>query len=206
MRTTQTTRLAALFLTACLAGMSHQAQAQDTSQDTSAQDVTQTPPQTAPPTQMETTSAPPGLPRVTTVPSYQANEYGLTSSGSVAAGRSEVRRWPNRPLLITSTLMLTASYVPAVFFAAYNDDTTNNLYIPVAGPWMELAQEPASGGSKALLAISGVFQDLGALGLLTSLFVPERRTSKWYLIGNKKLSAAPAIDRYTYGISARGHF
>ena len=142
-----------------------------------------------------------------TVPSYQPTQYELTPPGSAAEGRSETRRWPNRPLMVTSTLMFTAAYVPAVITAAINeDDTTDNLYIPVAGPWLEFAREPASKGNKALLAVSGVFQDLGALGMLTSLLVPERTTSRWYLIGNQRFSAAPVADRFTYGVSARGQF
>jgi hypothetical protein len=200
MRSKGTTQFSVILLSACLVGVTHLAEAQDLNQEPIVQD--------APPTALDTpapeSSAPLAPPR-RAVPAYEPTEYELSAPGSTAT-RSEIRRWPNRPLLVTSTLMFTGAYVPAVLFAKYNDDTTDNLYIPVAGPWMELVREPASNGNKALLVISGVFQDLGALGMVTSLFVPERRTSRWFLIGNKRLSAAPVANKYTYGVSARGCF
>jgi hypothetical protein len=211
MQSKRTKQLSALILSACLAGLTQQAQAQDpTTTPPGAEELPQMAPQpepqTAPGAQLESESPAPPV-AAPTVPTYEPVDYQLTPPGSSAvSARSEVRRWPNRPLLGTSALMFTGAYVPSVLFAKYNDDTTDNLYIPVAGPWMELANEPASSGNKALLAVSGVFQGLGALGMLTSLFVPERRTSQWYLIGNKRLSAAPVANQYTYGVSARGQF
>lgn len=122
-------------------------------------------------------------------------------------GQVEERRWPNRGLMTTSAFVFTAAYLPAIIAAAVNDDdTSDNLFIPIAGPWMEIARDPVSPGNKALLALSGVFQDLGALGLVTSMLVPERTTKRWRLLSSRRVSAAPMASRYGYGLSAHGRF
>jgi hypothetical protein len=148
-------------------------------------------------------SAEPPLPE--TVPTYESPAYELSPIG--AERRSEALHWPNTPLLVTSSVVFTAAYVPGVLVAAFRDQyTTDNLYIPVAGPWLELARESATKGNQALLSIGGVFQGLGALGMLVSFVVPERKTSNWYLIGNKRLAIAPTPNPLSYGLSAQGQF
>jgi hypothetical protein len=143
----------------------------------------------------------------TGVPAYEPTAYELTPPGANGEGRSETRRWPNRPLMLTSTLVFTAAYVPVVLVTAFSqEDSTDNLYIPIAGPWLEIAREPVNPANTAALAISGVFQGLGALGMVTSLMVPERRTSRWYLLGNKRVAFAPVASRLAYGVSAAGRF
>lgn len=162
------------------------------------------------PSQDPVTQVPPTPEEATlpeSVPAYEPTVYDLTPGGTGGGRRSETLGWPNRPLMLTSTLIFVGSYVPAVMMAKFSsEDTTDNLYIPVAGPWLELAQEPASTGNKALLAVDGVLQGLGALGMLTSLLVPERRTSQWYLLGNKHIALAPTGGRSAYGVSAAGRF
>jgi hypothetical protein len=130
-----------------------------------------------------------------------------TGGDPVYVDTAERRTLPNRPLLGTSALTFTAAYLPAVITAAVNDDdTSDNLFIPIAGPWMEIARDENSPGNKALLAISGTFQGLGALGLVGSLFIPESRTSNWYLMGNRKVNVTPVATRDTYMLGAHGRF
>jgi len=120
---------------------------------------------------------------------------------------TEQRRWPNRPLMLTSATMFVLSYVPTVIATAANSaNTTNDLYIPIAGPWMEMARDDNTAGNKALLALSGIFQGLGALGLVTSFFVPESKTKNWYLMGQRHFSMHPMAARDQYGLAARGSF
>jgi len=197
-----TIQLSAVLLSACLWGTSVRATAQTTQAQTPSEEAP-IDPAASNMTAQATTTGPTYQP--TSYDGYQPTTY--QPSQTTTGGKSETKRWPNRPLMISSAFMFTAAYVPAVIATAANHhDTTDNVYIPVAGPWMELAREPASSGNKALLALSGVFQDLGALGMLLSVFVPERKTSSWYLIGNKRLSAAPAAGPNSYGLSARGQF
>jgi len=116
---------------------------------------------------------------------------------------------PNRPLLATSSVLFLAAYVPTVITQAAKD-RNNNLYIPIAGPWMDLADHHQSTAEKTLLSLSGVLQGLGALGVVSSFFVPEKRTRNWYLIGGgarrASFSVSPQVGRAMYGVGANGRF
>jgi hypothetical protein len=119
---------------------------------------------------------------------------------------AETRRisWPNVPLLATGASVLGASYLPAVIGAAVTD-RHDQLYVPVAGPWLTLSRGPEEkAGYKALLAVDGVAQGLGALALLSSFFVPERATQHWPLIGRVQL--VPARVAKGFGFAAQARF
>src|SRR5689334_19603825 len=79
--------------------------------------------------------------------------------------------FPNRPLLITGSTVFVLSYVPAVVFQAV-EERNKDLYIPVAGPWMDFAKGDDGTLAKSLLAADGVLQGLGALSMVGSLFIP----------------------------------
>lgn len=120
--------------------------------------------------------------------------------------RAETRRlsWPNVPLLATGATVFGASYLPAVVGAAVTD-RHDKLYVPVAGPWLTISRAPEEkAGHKALLAVDGVAQGLGALMLMSSFFVPERVTEHWYLIG--RLQVVPGKVGKGFGLAARARF
>lgn len=115
--------------------------------------------------------------------------------------------WPNVPLLATGATVLAASYIPAIVGGAISDRGDNDLYIPVAGPWMTLAQGPSEKNSwKALLVADGAVQGVGALMFLTSFFIPEKVTQKWYLIGSNDVRVVPTGYAAGAGVSASGRF
>ena len=116
--------------------------------------------------------------------------------------------FPNRPLLATGTTLFALSYVPTVIYQA-SDDRNEDLYIPVAGPWLDFANGDDGRIAKAALGVSGALQGLGALGMVSSLFIPERRTRRWYLLGggSRAFNVSPArMSRDGYGVFARGMF
>ncbi len=93
---------------------------------------------------------------------------------------------PNRPLLHSGIWILGLSYVPAVVVAAtssrYGD---KNLYIPVVGPWLDLATRGSCPTNvacnnetvnKVLLVVDGIFQGFGALDIVSAFVFPETRT------------------------------
>jgi hypothetical protein len=123
----------------------------------------------------------------------------------------------NRPLLLTGTLFLGGTYLASGVDALTSGRQAdrNNLGIPVAGPWMDYANRGCSTpgqcnsnetGYKALLILDGIGQGLGALAMVTSLFLPEKTTRSWYLIGNDSVHAAPAAVGTGYGLGAVGSF
>ena len=119
------------------------------------------------------------------------------------------RRVPNVPLLATGAVVLAGSYLPAVVGGAISDRRgDDNLYIPVAGPFLALTRgEDESAGYRTLFIVDGIAQGLGGLGMLLSFLIPEKVTERWYLIGqNDSVRIAPGRVATGYGLSANGRF
>jgi hypothetical protein len=121
----------------------------------------------------------------------------------------------NRALMVTGLVLFAGSYATAagVAYASSRPEDQKNLYIPIVGPWVDIAQRdcvarPCTQQSldTALLAVDGVVQGLGALGVLTSLFVPEKTTRHWYLIGDAVQVAPTRVGILGYGLGASGKF
>ncbi len=130
---------------------------------------------------------------------------------------------PNRPLLHSGIWVLGLSYVPAVIVAAESHrEGDKRLYIPVAGPWMDLASRsncPTNvtcsneTTNKVFIVIDGVFQGLGAFNIVGAFVFPETRT---VTVGSSKRSATsvsslsvhlrPIKIGGNYGLAAAGTF
>jgi hypothetical protein len=94
---------------------------------------------------------------------------------------------PNRPLLITGAAVIAASYIPPVVVAATSEHKGDEfLYIPIAGPWIDLGDRggcvPNScereGVYKGLLVATGLAHLLGTGLIVSSLIVPEEHTRR----------------------------
>jgi hypothetical protein len=115
---------------------------------------------------------------------------------------------------VTGLVVLGGSYGASAIGAAISDrDYHDKLYYPVAGPWMALDDRdcnadpcPRKTLETTLLIGSGIVQGLGALSLVMSLFIPEKTTQEWYLIGNEHLTVAPMADGSRLGAGAFGRF
>ena len=134
---------------------------------------------------------------------------------------------PSRALLTTGLVMFTGAYVPAVIVAATNEQPADNhLYVPVVGPWIDLADRPPCGvrsigcdtetTNKALLIASGAFQGAGVLLALSSLVFHEHggyvttarnHSPKTARAEKPSLHLAPAeVGSGGYGLAAFGGF
>src|SRR5262245_35580137 len=91
---------------------------------------------------------------------------------------------PNSTLLIGGSALLVGAYVPSMVVAASSDhDGDKWLYVPVVGPWADLAGRGGCGDNscgteaafKILLIGSGVAQVAGAGGIIASFLIPERQ-------------------------------
>jgi hypothetical protein len=163
-------------------------------------------------------SAPPNVPEANVAPAGQPTSTvaapSVTPSSSSTVEPTFTTEthhsvWPNKPLLATGATVFGLSYLPAVAGGAFSEaDGHKDLYIPVAGPFLMYTRgEEETGGSKALLLIDGIAQSIGALMLLSSLFVPERATKHWYLIGaNRNTVLAPTRIASGVGLAASGRF
>lgn len=166
------------------------------------------PPASAMPQATQTPSAAPDM-RSTPTESGEPVREVSTQTVSLAngvdeGGRSD--RLPNRKLLRTSGLVLAASYIPTFLVAmAKSKETSGALYAPVAGPFIEMGED-TSAGNRVLLFFSGMFQTLGAAGLVTSFFLPESRTSKIPGLGQRKVRVDAVASRSNYQLTLGGQF
>jgi len=148
--------------------------------------------------------------RMPEAPSPRTSTYstiGMSHPGEPMIDEDRRLTFPNRPLLITGSALLVLAYAPAVIWQA-SEDRNQDLYIPVAGPWMDFASGDDGNLAKTLLVADGALQGLGALMTVSSLFIPERRTRSWLLLGpGRALNLAPtSIARGGYGLIANGSF
>ncbi len=121
-------------------------------------------------------------------------------------------RMPNGSLIGSGLVMFGASYLPSVIVAAESrrpGDTT--LYMPVVGPWMNLAQRDSQcpGGrcagdmpNKVLLVADGLFQGFGALQVLGGFLFPTTRT----VTQHANVQVLPNVSSTHVGITAVGSF
>jgi hypothetical protein len=116
--------------------------------------------------------------------------------------------YPNRRMLSAGAGLLAISYVPSVIVAAAGDHEDDRyLYYPVAGPWLYLKRQEHDAGSKAMLVIDGIVQDLAALEILLSFVVPQRENrARWYAFGDKDVRVVPGISQHNAGLFASGRF
>jgi hypothetical protein len=144
-----------------------------------------------------------------------------TAAPSVSAEQTTYHP-PNRALIVGGLVSFVGAYVPSVLVAASNNNSYDHkLYIPVAGPWMDLAQRPGACNGfaqptcgretafNALLIINGAFQGLGALATVLGFVVPEKhRTTVITAKADKPtVHIVPAqVSRDGYGLAAFGDF
>jgi hypothetical protein len=151
------------------------------------------------------------LSQLTWAPVAHADEVVVGERGS------ETVTFVNRRLLTTGMILFGGSYIPSVVVGAESSRPSDNpaLFIPVAGPWIDLGERDCGGahpcanegGNTVLLVTDGVFQGLGMLAIISSFAVHERRGRNWFIIGNDKIQAAPStVGRGGYGFSAVGTF
>lgn len=119
---------------------------------------------------------------------------------------------PNGALIGSGLTMFGFSYIPSVVVAAASQRPgDDSLYVPVAGPWMNLANRdkacpsghcPGDAVNKVLLVADGVFQSLGALQVLGGFLFPTTRT----VTQVAGVHVLPSVGINQVGLSASGSF
>ena len=122
---------------------------------------------------------------------------------------------PNLPMIGTGALGLFLSYVPAVIVASRsNVSSDNDLYIPVIGPWIDIADRPGCGpgfiscraetADQVLLVIDGIFQAWGVGAALAGIIVKDRAAATK---ATATVRFAPAhVGATGYGLAAFASF
>jgi hypothetical protein len=137
------------------------------------------------------------------------------------AGRetSVTESGPNRAMLHSGVIAFGVPYVASVIVAATsNHPGDHNLYVPVAGPWIDLSERHCPQGdrcsdglNKGLLVVNGVFQAIGALDIVGAFLFPQTITSRaasreQTSPATAKVYVAPSGVGTGYGLSAVGLF
>lgn len=140
--------------------------------------------------------------------------------GSDTSERTVEHR-PNRTLLSTGVGIFVVSYGASAVAGAISDrDSDKNLFIPVVGPWMDLADRNCSTSepcgnrediNKAMIITSGVVQGAGVLMALGSLIIPETTTvteNRTHAKNKNKpsVSVSPVSFGMGAGLGAVGRF
>lgn len=120
------------------------------------------------------------------------------------------RRRPNKAVLITGGALFVGTYATtAGITAGVNAKEDHDLYLPVVGPWINLANRSCEGDctathnrNTALIAGSGVLQGIGAGMVLASFFIPEKVASATIAAGPVKMQVVPTAG----GLGAVGTF
>jgi hypothetical protein len=127
---------------------------------------------------------------------------------------------PSRAILGSGIVTFGLSYGTGVVVAATSSrPEDHHLYIPLAGPWVDLVNRGDCGALtgrscdtettyKVLLAADGVFQALGALAIVDAFLTPERHTvTRTATMPDKqRVRVAPGGVGTGYGMLAVGSF
>jgi|GEM_PF-1756501 len=120
------------------------------------------------------------------------------------------KRRPNTALLVTGAALLGSTYATtAAIHAANGREGTvdDHLYIPIAGPWINLANADHETRDTVLIAGSGVLQGVGAALFISSFFISEKQASARIAADNKvKVRFAPTGGPAGAGLGAIGTF
>jgi hypothetical protein len=109
-------------------------------------------------------------------------------------------------------MMFGLSYGGAVIVgAASSRESDQKLYMPVVGPWMNLANRGTCSApgcdanetaNRVLLVADGVFQAAGVLQILGGFLFPEKRIET----RAAGVQVAPSVGLGSVGVTARGAF
>jgi hypothetical protein len=120
---------------------------------------------------------------------------------------------PDTGMIGTGVIVLGSTYIASMVVAArLGHEGDRQLYVPVVGPWLDLAKRPecASGRTdctnettnKVLLVGDGVLQAVGVLQILGGFAFPETRI----VTKSVSFSVSPTVGASQLGFTAHGSF
>ncbi len=147
----------------------------------------------------------------------------LAATAWVSAAKAQRREviitsGPNQAMLSSGIFAFGVPYVASVIVATESDHRGDkHLYVPIAGPWMDLADRGDCGllgqtpcdtetGYKVLLVVDGVFQGVGALDIVGAFLFPETRIVRAANDPPRVVVAPTRMGRSGYGLAAVGRF
>lgn len=141
------------------------------------------------------------------------------AGAATPTGYDVIEERPNVDAIVSGIFTIGLPYIGSVAVAAQSEHPGDNqLYYPVAGPWLDLARRGDCGGPgqtlcdteafyKAALIADGVVQGIGALEILGGILFPERRTVHVVEEAKPQVHLSPSsFGGRGIGIGAAGRF
>jgi hypothetical protein len=126
-----------------------------------------------------------------------------------------VEETPDTGMIGAGLLMFGLAYGSSIVVGATSENTADQaLFVPLAGPWIDLANRGDCNGpcgpdetvNRVLLVSSGLFQAAGALQILGGFLFPETRTVTRTADVPAGVHFAPKVGKGMVGLSAYGSF
>ena len=151
-------------------------------------------------------------------PPAQTTVVAAPQPQPVAAEHTAGYVGPNVPMITTGLVTFGLSYIPALVVAGESTQSADHsLYVPLAGPWIDIANRPACGNGgpdcntentdKVLIGVDGVFQGVGAVMTVIGLLTPERHhdyVTTTAAADKPTVSVSPTRVGSGYGLGAVG--
>jgi hypothetical protein len=148
----------------------------------------------------------------------RAQSTEATISTETAVDTTTYSTGPSMAMVGSGIGTFTLSYLPAVVVGATSGlDADRTLFVPLAGPWLDLTQRPRCGPivscntedtDKVLLITDGVFQAIGAISIVGGFLTTTRETRTVRAADMRPtLRISPAsVGGKGYGLIALGSF
>jgi hypothetical protein len=149
---------------------------------------------------------------------FRPGEAFAQEAPVVAVDTTTYSTGPNMEMVGSGIGTFAISYLPAVVVGATSGlDADRTLFVPVAGPWLDLTQRPhcglvvscgSEGAAKVLLITDGVFQAIGAISIVGGLLTTthETRTVHAADVGPTVRISPASVGWQGYGVVALGTF
>jgi hypothetical protein len=158
----------------------------------------------------------------------QSNPIVVVSPISPPVG-AERRGSPNTTLLAAGIATFVVSYAPSAYVSIDSDHKGDkNLYAPIVGPWLDLANRGCSGSTiataagpfdltsrqrcgtsafeTAALITGGILQGIGAIAITGAFFVQNKPPTALEAHAMPRFAIIPMLGVHSLGAMARGRF
>jgi hypothetical protein len=138
---------------------------------------------------------------------------GLTRPLSASREIAYEESSPDAGMIGSGVMVLGSAYIASLVVAARSGhEGDRELYVPVAGPWLDLAKRPScpseraecanEATNKVLLVGDGVLQAVGVLQVLGGFAFPEKKI----VTHSVSVTVRPSVGLTQLGVNASGTF
>jgi len=157
---------------------------------------------------------------ITVLASFCLSSRASAEGGAPGEDSAAMRTRPNTFMLKSGIVLIGVPYTASIVVATTSDRKADRyLYVPVAGPWLDLSARDAArectagqackndGLNRGLVIANGVFQGIGALGVVGAFLLPEKMQPAGEAQKESlRVRISPTSFAGGYGLVASGKF